>query len=192
MSFGSSTTYIYAYIAFAAVYLVASFTFVAAALRVSTGLSRARRAAQQVDSTASSASAAGDVLGHGQRIVDYTQLTTLLPLVYIVGSMFLGSVIVRDTDLARLINVGWIAFTLICAFASMTLAVLGIRESGAISNAPTLSQDLGGQAADALQRIGARLGVSAALLLLVAVFTLVNLWSIVASLSSLKAVDFLL
>lgn len=192
MSFASSTTYIYAYIAFAAVYLVASFTFVAAALRVSTGLSRARQAARSSDVAALPASSAGEVLGHGQRIVDYTQLATLLPLVYIVGSMFLGSVIVRDTDLARLINVGWVAFTLICALASLALAAMGVRESGAISNAPTLAQDLGSKAADALQRIGARLGVSAALLLLVAVFTLVNLVSIVTSLSELKAVDFLL
>lgn len=191
MSFGSSTTYIYAYIAFAAVYLIASFTFVAAALRVSTGLSRTRQAEQPIDA-AGSAPAAGDVLGHGQRIVDYTQLATLLPLIYIVGSMFLGSVIVRDTDLARLINVGWIAFTLICGLASIALAVLGIRESGAISSAPSLAEGLGGKAADAVQRIGARLGVSAALLLLVAVFTLVNLWSIVSSLGDLKAVDFLL
>ena len=192
MSFGASTTYIYAYIAFATVYLVASFTFVAAALRVSTGLSRARQVVQPSDAVALPASATGEVLGHGQRIVDYTQLATLLPLVYIVGSMFLGSVIVRDTDLARLINVGWVAFTLVCALASLALAVMGIRESNAISNAPSLAQDIGGTAADALQRIGARLGVSAALLLLVAVFMLVNLWSIVTSLSELKAVDFLL
>lgn len=192
MSFGASTTYIYAYIAFAAVYLVASFTFVAAALRVSTGLSRARQAAQPLDTAVLPSSTAGEVLDHGQRIVDYTQLATLLPLVYIVGSLFLGSMVVRDTDLARVVNIGWVAFTLICGLASIALAVMGIRESSAISNAPSLAQDIGGKASDALQRIGTRLGVSAALLLLVAVFTLVNLWSIVTSLSELKAVDFLL
>lgn len=192
MSFGASTTYIYAYIAFAAVYLVASFTFVAAALRVSTGLSRARQAAQPSETAVLPASAAGEVLDHGQRIVDYTQLATLLPLVYIVGSLFLGSMIVRDTDLARVVNIGWVAFTLICGLASVALAVMGIRESNAISNAPSLAQEIGGKASDALQRIGTRLGVSAALLLLVALFTLVNLWSIVTSLSELRAVDFLL
>lgn len=192
MSFGASTTYIYAYIAFAAVYLVASFTFVAAALRVSTGLSRARQAAQPSETAVLPASAAGEVLDHGQRIVDYTQLATLLPLVYIVGSLFLGSMIVRDTDLARVVNIGWVAFTLICGLASVALAVMGIRESNAISNAPSPAQEIGGKASDALQRIGTRLGVSAALLLLVALFTLVNLWSIVTSLSELRAVDFLL
>jgi len=192
MSFGASTTYIYAYIAFAAVYLVASFTFVAAALRVSTGLSRARQAVQLADPAVLPSSTAREVLDHGQRIVDYTQLATLLPLVYIVGSLFLGSMVVRDTDLARVVNIGWVAFTLICGLASVALAVMGIRESSAISNAPSLAQDIGSKASDALQRIGTRLGVSAALLLLVAVFTLVNLWSIVTSLSELKAVDFLL
>lgn len=191
MSFGTSSTYIYAYVAFAAVYLVASFTFVAAALRVSTGLSRARQTAP-AEVTVEPTSSAGSLIDHGQKIVDYTQLATLLPLVYIVGSMFLGSVIVRDAGLARLVNVGWVVFTLLCAAASVGLAALGIRESGAISRTPTLAEDLAGRASDALQRIGTRLGVSAALLLLVAVFTLLNLWSIVSSLDVLRAADFLL
>ena len=192
MSFGTSSTYIYAYIAFAAVYLVASFTFVAAALRVSVGLSRARQTAEPAEAVVATASSAGSLLDHGQKIVDYTQLATLLPLVYIVGSMFLGSVIVRDAALARAVNMGWVVFTLLCAAASVGLAALGIRESGAISHTPTLAEDLAGRAADALQRIGTRLGVSAALLLLVAVFTLLNLWSIVSSLETLRAADFLL
>ena len=115
MSFGTSTTYIYAYIAFASVYLVASFTFVASALRVSTGLSRARQAMPAPDATTPSPAAVGTLIDHGQRIVDYTQLATLLPLVYIVGSLFLGSVITRDTDLAQMVNVGWVSFTIECA-----------------------------------------------------------------------------
>lgn len=192
MSFGSSTTYIYTYIAFAGVYLIASFTFVASALRVSTGLSRARQTSQPADLMSAPPASAGEVLAHGQKIVDYTQLATLLPLVYIVGSMFLGSVIARDTELARMINVGWIVLTLICALTSVLLAVFGIRESGAISRASALSEGLADKAADAVQRVGTRLGVSAALLLLVTVFTLLNLWSIVSSLDALKAVDFLL
>jgi hypothetical protein len=193
MSFSTSTTYIYAYIAFASVYVVTSFTFVASALRVSTGLSRAHQAVPSAESpSATSAGGATAVLEHGQKAVDYTQLATLLPLVYIVGSLFLGSVIARDTSVARLVNIGWIVFTVLCAVASVGLAVLGIRESGAISRTPTLAEDLAGRASDALQRIGTRLGVSAALLLLVTVFTLLNLWSIVSGLGVLSGVDFLL
>jgi hypothetical protein len=190
MSFGTSETYIYAYIGFASVYLIASLLFAANALRLSTGLSRAR---QPVASAGGSpAAAVTTVLGHGQRLVDYTQLATLLPLVYIVASMFLGSVISRDIALASVVNLGWVVFTVACALIAVVLAVLGIRESGAIGQkvGPAISQS--GRATEALQRIGARLGVSAALLLLVAVFTMLNLWSILSSLDALHGVDFLL
>ncbi|MDP2299232.1 MAG: hypothetical protein U1E08_01870 [Coriobacteriia bacterium] len=190
MSFGASNTYIYAYIVFACVYLVASFTFVASALRVSTGLSRARQTPTESARTANGA--VTSVLSHGQRLIDYTQLSTLLPLVYIVGSMFLGTVIMRNTDIARTVNLGWIAFTVACAAASILLTILGIRESGAIGGTSDLSERLSGRAPEALQRVGLRLGVSAALLLLVAVFTLLNLWSVISSLDTLSAVDFLL
>lgn len=185
MSFGTSETYVYAYIAFAFVYLLTSSTFVANALRVSTGLSKARRSADP--DAAPSLSAVTAVVGHGQRIVDYTQLSTLLPLVYIVGSMFLGSVIAREVELARTINVIWIVFTAVCAASSILLAVLGIRESGAVQRTEGLSQT-----SEAVQRIGVRLSVSAALLLLVAVFTLLNLLSVISSLDALSSVDFLL
>lgn len=192
MAFGTSTTYIYAYIAFASVYLIASFTFVASALRVSTGLSRTRRTTAPAEPTTARPASLGTVIDHGQRIIDYAQLATLLPLVYIVGSLFLGSIITRDVDLARAVNVGWIAFTVLCGVTSVALTALGIRESGAIGYASDLPGDPGGPAPEALQRIGTRLGVSAALLLLVAVFTMLNLWSIMSSLDALSAVDFLL
>lgn len=191
MSFGTSTTYINAYIVFALVYLVASFAFVASALRVSTGLSRTRPGGSSGEADAPPASV-GSVLDHGQKIVDYTQLATLLPLVYIVGSLFLGSIITRDADLARVMNIGWITFTSICGIASVVFAILGIRESGAIGYGTRLPRDTAGQTPEALQRVGTRLGVSAALLLLVAVFTMLNLWSIVSSLDALSGVDFLL
>jgi hypothetical protein len=90
------------------------------------------------------------------------------------------------------VNLGWVVFTVACALIAVVLAVLGIRESGAIGQkvGPAISQS--GRATEALQRIGARLGVSAALLLLVAVFTMLNLWSILSSLDALHGVDFLL
>lgn len=186
MSFGTSQTYIYAYIGFASVYLIASFAFVANALRVSVGLSRSRQAIPAEG--ANPAPVVSEVLDQGQRIIDSAQLATLLPLVYIVGSMFLGSVIVRDTGLARTVNVGWIAFTVACAVASVWLSVSGVRAAGAIGRA----EFDGAHAPEAVQRIGVRLGVSAALLLLVAVFMLLNLWSVAGSLDALSTVDFLL
>jgi quinol-cytochrome oxidoreductase complex cytochrome b subunit len=190
MSFGSSETYIYAYIAFASVYLVASAVFVVSALRVSTGLSRARQVPTSQGGQTNGPVTA--VLGHSQRLTDYTQVSTLLPLVYIVGSMFLGSVIVRDTAAASTANVIWILFTVVCAVASVFLTVLGVRESGAIGPVAEVTDQLAGRAPEAIQRAGVRLGVSAALLLLVAVFTALNLWSVVSSLDVLRAVDFLL
>lgn len=188
MSFAASETYIYAYVAFASIYLVTSFTFVANAMRVSTGLSRARTAAVPAENASRGAVAL--VIDHGQKIVDYTQMSTLLPLVYIVGSMFLGSVIGRDTSLTVTINLLWVVFTALCAIASIALAVLGIRESGAIHH--STSGALPADAPEAVQRIGVRLGVSAALLLLVAVFTMLNLWSIISSLDSLTQMKFMI
>jgi hypothetical protein len=67
-----------------------------------------------------------------------------------------------------------------------------MRESGAIGKTSDLPEQLAGRMPEALQRVGVRLGVSAALLLLVAVFTLLNLWSVISSLDALSAVDFLL
>ncbi|MBN1192525.1 MAG: hypothetical protein JXA36_02355 [Coriobacteriia bacterium] len=190
MSFGTSDMYIYAYIAFAAVYLAASCAVVASAFRASAGLSRSHQTTtSQEPSPAVNVNA---VVCHGQKIVDYTQFATLLPLVYIVGSIFLGSVITRDVSLTRVVNVGWVVFTVVCAVASVIFAALGIRESGAINHTVGIPADASGRSPEALQRIGVRLGISAALLLLVAVFTLLNLWSVVSSLETLTTMDFLL
>ena len=93
---------------------------------------------------------------------------------------------------ARLINMGWVVFTLLCAAASVGLAALGIRESGAISPDPRSRRTLPTRIRRA-RGIGTRLGVSAALLLLVASSRdAFNLWSIVRSLDALRAADFLL
>lgn len=188
MSFGTSETYIYTYIAFALVYLIASFTFVASAVRVSTGLAKSSRTVAVGDNHVPTSVPV--LIGHGQKIVDYTQLSTLLPLVYIVGSMFLGSAISRDADLARLVNIVWVTFTAVCGASSVILAVLGIRQTNSIGH-----DELDGlpqQTPEPVQRLGVRLGVSSALLLLVAVFTALNLVSVIMSLDALNAVDFLL
>lgn len=191
MSFGVSETYIFAYIAFAVVYLVASFAFVVNALRVSTGLSRARQAGVPSPDAPPMRVVAG-IIEHSQKLVDYTQMSTVLPLVYIVGSMFLGSWIIRDTGMVRMLNVGWIVFTMVCAVASVALTMLGIRESRAIGAISELPDQLSGRAPEALQKVGLRLGVSAALLLLVTVFTMLNLLSVLGSLDALVDIDYLL
>ncbi|MBN2247401.1 MAG: hypothetical protein JW733_01735 [Coriobacteriia bacterium] len=185
MSFGSTTMYIYAYIAFALVYLIGSAISATSALRISLLLSRSH----STDSGNVTPAPLGPVLGYGRRLVDCTQAATVLPLVYIVGSMFLGSLIARDPDAARAINVAWVVFTLVCAAASIVLAALALKAYRQMGPA---YRQTSGAAPDALQRVGVRLGVSAALLLVVAAFTLLNAWSVVGDLGALQAVDFLL
>ncbi len=190
MSFTDSMTYIYAYVAFAVVYLVGSIVSATSALRVSNGISRAPHTGEGV---ARAPAAMGDEIGHGQRLLDYTQLATLLPLIYIVGSLFLGSFVAKDTGLARSLNVIWVVFTLICAAAAIILSVLALREAHTMRSISGRAWSLArGHAPEALQKVGVRLGVSAALLLLVAVFIVLNLWSVVRNIGTLSSTGFLL
>ncbi|KUK47793.1 MAG: hypothetical protein XD74_1617 [Actinobacteria bacterium 66_15] len=190
MSFTDSVTYIYAYMAFAVIYLVGSIVSATSALRVSNGISHAPHTAEDA---APPSAVIGDAIGHGQRLLDYTQVATLLPLIYIVGSMFLGSFIAKDTGLARSFNVIWIAFTLICAAAAIILSILALREAQAMRSISGGTWSLGrGHTPEALQKVGLRLGVSAALLLLVAVFIMLNLWSVAGNMGTLSSTGFLL
>ncbi len=192
MTFSSSSAYIYTYVIFAVVYLASSVTFVINAVRVSTTLSKTRETSDSVEMTSftEAAPAIGEVITHSQRLIDYTQLATLLPLVYVVGSMFLGSLILGGTGHAG-VNLGWVAFTAIATVASIAFLVLGMRESSKLHHLEDLA-GANGRAADALQRIGLRLGVSAALLLLVTVFMVLNLYSILSSMQSLLGLGFLI
>ncbi|MDY0340813.1 MAG: hypothetical protein RBS17_06345 [Coriobacteriia bacterium] len=177
--------YLHAYIAFALVYLVGSAISAAGALRISLLLSQSRPG----EPSLSIASPLSTLLGHGRRLVDCTQAATVLPLVYIVGSMFLGSLIAQDPDSARAINVVWAVFTLVCATASVLLTVVALK---AYRQMKPTSGTAVGNAPDSLQRVGVRMGVSAALLLVVAAFTLLNVWSVVGDIGALKAMGFLL
>jgi hypothetical protein len=190
MSFGTSETYIYAYIVFAAVYLFASVAFFGSAIRVSTGLSRSRSVSGTVDPD--DTRIATEVVTHSQKLIDYTQLSTLLPLIYIVGSLFLGSIITKTVEMARPVNIAWVLLTGGCALASIIFTFLGMRESSRIGSATDIPDPLPDPIPSALQRLGLRMGVSATLLLLVAVFMVLNLWSIMDSIDVLPAVDFLL
>jgi len=190
MSFTDSVTYVYAYMAFAIVYLVGSIVSATSALRVSNGISRAQHTDE---GTTPAPVVIGAVIGHGERLLDYTQVGTILPLVYIVGSMFLGSFIAKDTGLARSLNVVWVVFTLVCAAAAIILSVLALREAQAMRSISGGTWSLGrGHTPEALQKVGLRLGVSAALLLLVAVFIMLNLWSVVRNMGTLSSTGFLL
>jgi hypothetical protein len=189
MSFTESMTYIYSYIAFAVVYLIGSVLSAASAMRVSTVISRVIR----TDDARAASTIAADIVGHGRQLLDYTQVATLLPLVYIVGSMFLGSLITKDTGLARPLNILWLVFTLVCALAAIVLAVLALREGRVMTTPSHETQTTQTQRSpETLQKLAVRLGVSAALLLLVAVFIMLNLWSVVGDMGSLTATDFLL
>ncbi len=192
MTFSSSSTYIYTYVLFAVVYLASSVAFVVSAVRVSTALSRAHELSDNPEQhlLTTSSPAVGAVISHSQRLVDYTQLATLLPLVYVVGSMFLGSLILGGTGHTT-VNIGWVAFTIAATIASVAFGVLGMRESARLNNLKDL-EGATGRAADALQKIGLRLGVSAALLLLVAVFMVLNLYAILSSMQGLLGVEFLI
>ncbi len=190
MSFDVSETYIYAYIVFAAVYVLVSLALFATAMRVSPGLSRNRQPTTIIDEE--HARQALDVVAHGQRLIDYTQLATLLPLAYIVGSMALGSIIVQGPSLARPVNVAWVALTAVCAISALLFTALAIHHGGRIGRTSEIPDELPDPVPQALQRLGLRLGVSAALLLLVAVFMVLNLWSIIESLDTLPLVDFML
>ncbi len=192
MTFSSSSTYIYTYVIFAVIYVASSAAFVVNAIRVSTTLSRTRGAANLAEVPASEASAppVGEVISHSQRLVDYTQLAALLPLVYVVGSMFLGSLILRGSGHTG-VNLGWIAFTVVVAVAAVVFVVLGMRESARLGHLQGISR-ASSRTADVLQRIGLRLGVSAALLVLVTLFMILNLYSVLSSMQGLLGIQFLI
>ena len=190
MTFTSSSTYVYTYVVFAVVYLVSSVAFVVSALRVSATLSRSRTSVPTESEQQPARATAGEYVSRSQRLVDYTQLATMLPLVYIVGSMFLGSLILNSQG-PRMINIVWVTFTIIAAGAAVTFAVLGTRESMSLGGVGAIVAS-NSRAADVFQRIGIRLGVSAALLLLVAVFTMLNLLSILGNVDSLLGIQYML
>lgn len=186
MSFASSMTYVYAYVAFACIYVVGSIVLARSTITASSRLSRRLAGTGEQPHRMSEPDPA---LGHGRRLIDCTQAATALPLVYIVSSVFLGSLVARNPGSAGIINIGWIVLTLVCGAASILLAIVAYRESAQLK---VRAGEGTTAAAEALQKIGLQLGVSTALLLLIAAFTLLNVWSVISDIGALKAVDFLL
>jgi len=191
MAFASSSAYVYLYVTFAVVYMASSSAFVLNALRVSTALSRTREVAPTSNrAPREPGPEVGLFIAHSQRLVDYTQLATLLPLAYVVGSMFLGSLILGGSGHVG-VNYGWVALTVAATAASVVFVVLGMRESAALGS-PEVLRNVSGRMNDALQRIGIRLGVSAALLLLMTVFMLLNLFSVLSGMQDLLGTQLLI
>lgn len=191
MTFSSSSTYIYTYVLFAVVYLASCLAFVVNAARISMSLSKSRDGAY--DPGLSAAEADGDVrevVIHSQRLIDFTQLAALLPLVYVVGSMFLGSLILGGTEHTA-VNSGWIGLTAVAAIASLALAVMGVRESARLKTLDSI-ENISGRTVEALQRIGVRLGISTAVLFLVAIFMILNLFSVLSGVEGLLGTEFLI
>ncbi|MBC7266130.1 MAG: hypothetical protein H5T75_04035 [Coriobacteriia bacterium] len=182
----SSTTYIYAYIAFAVVYLGSAAACAIAGFRASTRLSRcvhqpsATEAPQPPERAISRAS----------RLLDWVQGTALLAIAYVVVSAGLGSLILKGQP-ASVVNLVWIALNAVAAGAAVVLAVLGTREVTALADTEVACGPDDRTAQD-LQRISNRLGASAVVVLLVGAYVAVNLVSIIADLGTLLKTDFLL
>lgn len=191
MAFASSSAYIYLYLAFAVVYMLSSLTFVFNAFRVSTLLSRTHDLVLATDETPREPGPEiRTFISHSQRLIDYTQLATLLPLAYVVGSMFLGSLILGGSGHTA-VNYGWIALTVLATGASVAFAVLGARESRALGT-PNASLGTTARTNDALQRVSMRLGVSASMLVLMTVFMLLNLYAVLSGMQDLLGAQFLI
>ncbi|MBN2404472.1 MAG: hypothetical protein JXE06_02725 [Coriobacteriia bacterium] len=186
----TSTVYVYAYVAFALAYLISTVILSLKALfvrKVLTSISRA-----EVAENTTTTIMVREMLAGGQRMVDYAQLGTLLPLTYIVTSVFLGSRILLDRSHAGAANTVWVVFTLIGIGASILLAVRGRDAARAAAKGDLDGLSTNDQAALAGERIARRLGMSLSLLALVVVFMTLNLWSIVTNLDTLLDLNYVL
>ncbi|MDO9557397.1 MAG: hypothetical protein Q7J82_07440 [Coriobacteriia bacterium] len=186
----TSTTYVYTYIAFAVVYLGAALTLVVDALRMTTGLATAGRTTPTDNRPAFEL--ARECVKHGQHMVDYTQLATLLPLAYIVGSIFLGSAVLRNQDWAAIANALWVTITTVAIGASIILAVRGAKETRALSRIDVGEAMVGERTSQASHKLASRLRTSTVLLVLVVAFTTLNLWSVVSGLNTLLGLNYVL
>jgi hypothetical protein len=182
----TTATYIYAYIAFAVVYLASAAALAIAGFRASTRLARCTQ-----EPAASETSVPPErVIPRAFRLLDWIQGSALLAIAYVVVSAGLGSLILKGQP-ASVVNLVWIVLNAAAAGAAVVLAVLGTRELAGIADADVACTP-GDRAAQDLQRVSTRLGASAVVVLLVGVFVAVNLVSVIADLSTLLKTDFLL
>jgi hypothetical protein len=182
----TSATYIYAYIAFAVVYLASATACVIAGFRASTRLARCT---QEPRSTETS-QPPERVIARAFRLLDWIQGAALLAIAYVVVSAGLGSLILRGQP-ASVVNLAWIVLNALAAGVAIVLAVRGTRELASIAEVEVACSP-GDRTAHDLQRISTRLGASAVALLLVGAYVAVNLVSVIADLGTLLKTDFLL
>lgn len=181
-----SATFIYAYIAFAVVYLASAAACAIAGFRASSRLARCAHERGGTDAEQQPER----VISRAFRLLDWVQGTALLAIAYVVVSAGLGSLILKGQP-ASVMNLVWIALNALAAGAAIVLAVLGTREVSAIADATVVCGPDDRGARD-LQRVSTRLGASAVVVLLVGAYFAVNLVSIIFDLSTLLKTDFLL
>lgn len=185
----SQAIYVYAYVVFAVVYLMSCAAFVGNALRLARPLVAMRRTVTAAPQPVERAGAVRELIDRSQRLVDYTQLATLLPILYIAGGALLGTLITRSGG-SRYIGLAWLTFTIVAAAAALLFAVLALRLSSGVM--PANLAEPSGVTTETLNRIGIRLGASAALMLLVAVFTVLNLYTILTNVDVFGSAEYLL
>lgn len=179
-------TYLYAYIVFALVYAVAGIVLT---VRAATACRRLNRRQREIDA----ATGGDDMVAFDEqrawRMVDHSQLATLLPLVYVVCSIFLGSLILKHAGTATLANAVWVLVTVL---GTLMCLVLLVRDPGRGTPSEPLRAvaDLPDPAAPG--RIAARLGLSAVLLGLVTVFMALNAWAVLNDMDRLLQIRYVL
>lgn len=182
----TTATYIYAYIAFAVVYLASAAALAVAGFSASTKLARCARRPQAIGTPSPSAR----IIPRAFRLLDWVQGSALLAIGYVVASAGLGSLILKGQP-AFVVNLVWIALTAVAAGVAIVLAVLGTRELVGITEADIVCTP-GDRISHDLQRVSTRLGASAVVVLLVGTYVAVNLVSVLADLGELLKTDFVL
>ena len=185
-----SSTYVFAYLAFAIIYLMTGTWLTIVSVRAGSEMAQGSRRART--NVAGSRDLTREYIGQGAHLVDYAQLATLLPLAYILASIFLGSAALRAQRWTGAANALWVALTLVAIFVSVVLALRGIRRARRLAEIDAEAAIVGVEAADAARKIAGRLAVSAILLGLAVAFTTLNLWSVLTNLNTLLDVKYVL
>jgi len=176
----STRAYLYSYILFAAVYALAGIFILIRDLALSR---RLRHATDTPDAP---------VVGHEHtlRMADHTLRATLLPLLYVVCSLFLGSLILRNRATAQHANTLWALVTVVATLAVLVLVLRTPRRHAP----PELLAEARPAASDSATTLhaGTRLRLSTALLALVVTFVVLNTWVVLGQFQQLLQTKYVL
>lgn len=178
--------YVYSYIVFALVYVVAGTIFSVRTFKASNHLARQRRALRATNDEG------GLVVFDEQRawrMIDHAQLATLLPLAYVVCSIFLGSLILKGNGSAALANTIWVLVTILATLAVLALL---LRDPGRHTPAEPLRETFATSDPAVHRRIATRLGFSAALLTFITAFMALNAWAVLTNMQQLLQMHYVL